>query len=131
VNSIACVPHYDLVAVSTFSNTVYVHGYSSIDVPVLEFNKHKGEVNGLIHISDDILASVDDDGMLLTWRATTGVVQEGLKVSEDQCFALSKAGSTAILISTEHGEIIRIKHSNGKKLVGYWKRSNLRSCSKR
>jgi len=117
VNSIACVPHYDMVAISTNSNTVYVHEYGTKGEPLRVFEEHTADVNGLVHIYDDVLASVDDDGMLLTWRASTGIVQDRLELSTDRCFAISKASALVILVGTWEGEIIIVDHTNPKHLV--------------
>lgn len=102
VTGIAAIPNHELIAVST---------------PLRVFDKHVADVNSMVFLSDDVLASVDDAGILLTWRARTGVVQDRLKVSQGNCLAVTKASATGILVGTTDGEIIRVEHGNGKNLA--------------
>lgn len=54
--------------------------------------------------------------MVLTWRATTGVVLEELKFSESASWSISKASETEVLVGAEHGILIFVEHRNGKNL---------------
>jgi len=80
VRGIACISTHELIAVATLSRQVYVHEYSTQGKPVRVFNGHKSFVRGVAHLSDDILASIDDGGTLLTWRAGTCIVLDKINV---------------------------------------------------
>lgn len=45
-------------------------GEPNLGVDARVFDEHKRDVNGLVHVSDYILASLGDDGILLTWHET-------------------------------------------------------------
>lgn len=117
VRAIACVSTHELIAVATYrSNEVKIFGYNNQGEPNRVFIEHKREVTGLVHVCDDVLASVDKDGMLLTWRATTGVLLDQLKVSNNSFRCIAKASTARMLVGTADGEIVIVKHSNGTKL---------------
>lgn len=109
---ITCIPTHELIAVAALEG-VYIHEYYTEGEPVRVFGEHKKEVKGVVHLSDDILASVDDDGMLLTWRAGTGAVLDQLKVCDSPCESITKASATQILVGTGQGEVILIARANG------------------
>lgn len=116
VTGISCVPPHDLIAVVA-RKRVYIYKYSTQGQPIRYFDEHKENVHGLVHLSADVLASVDVDGMLLTWRATTGDVIDKLKVSGRACLAIARARGSEIPVRTENGDIIIATHSNGKNLA--------------
>lgn len=115
VTGIACVSSHELIAVATWQN-VNIYGYTILGEPSRVFEEHTGKVSGLMHLCDDVLASVDTDGMLLTWEATSGAVLDQLKVSNRRCTSIAKASTTDILVGTLDGEIVIVENSNGKKL---------------
>jgi len=116
VTGIACIPTHELIAVST-SMRVYIHGYFTQGEPVRLFDDHNANVSGVLHLSDDILASVDMSGTLLTWRAGTGVLLDEIKVSETRFRSIAKASATEILVGTKKGEVIIFAHTDGKNLT--------------
>ena len=116
INGLCDVPNHDLIAVAT-DKVVYVYEYSTGGDPIRVFKEHKSYVRDVIHLGGDILASVDSDGMLLTWRARTGPVLSQLKVSEKTCKAITKASASEILITTKEGEIVLVGHENGNNLT--------------
>lgn len=93
VGGIACVADHDSLAVSTWERG-YIYEYDTQGEPILEISG----VRDVVHLSDDVLASVDGDDMLLTWRATTGDVLDHLKVSRRACRLIMKASATEILV---------------------------------
>lgn len=99
-----------------FSGRVFIYGYSTESGPIRVFDKHKSEIFDLVHLSDDILASVDHDDMLLTWRATTCDVLDRIKVSKDRCHSITKVSVTEILVGTANGELLIVEHANGNNL---------------
>lgn len=52
------------------------------------FKEHENDVRAVVHLCDDVLASVDNDGMLLTCRATTGTLLGKQKVAKSKCYCL-------------------------------------------
>ena len=117
VRAIACVSTHELIAVATYrSNEVKIFGYNNQGESNRVFLEHKRGVTGLVHVCDDVLASVDKDGMLLTWRATTGVLLDQLKVSNKPCWCIAKASTSRMLVGTADGQIVIVEHSNGTKL---------------
>lgn len=100
VTGIAPIPKHELIAVSASTKSVSVFKYSTQGEPIYVFEKHQGDVHGCVHLCDDILASVDSDGMLLTWRARTGVVKGRLKVTDDGCRSIATANAKGILVGT-------------------------------
>lgn len=104
LTGISCVPNDDLIVVSTLKG-VYIHEYSTRREPIRVFNEHEGYVNGLAHLFKDIFASVDMNGMLLTWRATNGIVLNRLNISSFSCKAITKAGGSKILVGSGNGKL--------------------------
>lgn len=70
LSGIASVPENNLIVVSTESESVYIHKCSTgrFQEPIRIFSGHSESVGAVLHLSDDILASVDDAGMLLNRR---------------------------------------------------------------
>jgi len=93
---IACTPEHDLVAFPA-SKGVFIYSYEKKGEPPRVFDKHETDIRALVHLSDDLLASVDEAGLLLTWRAGTGDVVDILQLSEDECTSIAKARSTQLL----------------------------------
>lgn len=117
VNAIACVPNHELIAVTAESNNVFIHEYTSHGEPVRVFDGHKVEVTGLLHLCDDILATVDEHGMLLTWRARTGLLLDKIEVSHDTCSAMTKASPTEIIVRTRNVNLTIVTHADGNNLA--------------
>jgi len=117
VSGIVSVPDHNMFAISSDSDRVLVYRHTPEFAPVGAFDKHKTRVNGVVHLFDDILASVDEAGFLLTWSATTGSVRSGCRVSEGGCWAITKAGASVILVGTTTGEIILVSHEGAKNLA--------------
>jgi len=117
VTGIVRVSYRDLIVVYTYSRSVYVYENDTQGEPIRTFTEHKDKINGVVHLCDDIVASVDDAGILLTWSATAGNIIDNLKISEKGCWSITKAGATRILVGTEKGEIIVVQHESGKNLA--------------
>jgi len=115
VHAISCIPSHGLIAVATLEG-VYIHESCTQGDPIRVFDKHEKMARGVVHLSDDILASVDDDGMLFTWRAATGVILDDLKVTESRCWSITKASAAEVLIGTNRGELIIVVHAEGRNL---------------
>lgn len=116
VNGIACVLNHELIAVSTWDG-VFIFEYTTQGEPICIFNEHDRDVCGLVHLCDDMVASLDDEGILLTWKTTTGAVQDQLQVSKNTCHCITKASETEVLVGTSDGEVIIVGHTNGNKLT--------------
>lgn len=58
---IMCIAKHDLIAVSTSSGVCF-YKYCTKGEPIRVFYHHKGEIYDMVHLSDDILASVDWKG---------------------------------------------------------------------
>ena len=117
VRDVACIPERDLFALVTYSNKVYIYSYETKGEPLRVFRKHKNYVSALVHLSDDILASVDESGVLVTWRSGTCAVLDKLQVSEHKNWAITKVSSTHLLVGTHGAEVIRVRHDNGRNLA--------------
>jgi len=115
VNRIACIPKHNLVAVST--HRVYVYDYATTGVPIRVFSGSTRSCNSAVHLCDDILASVHSTGVVLTWRARTGVVVHKLKVTRFQCTSITKVSESSLVVGTSAGELILVKHANGNNLA--------------
>jgi len=116
VNGIACIPEHDLVTLFTYSK-VYIFSYETKGEPLRVFRKHEKKISALVHLWDDILASVDQSGFLVTWRAGSCAVLDELQISEDMNWTITKASSTHLLVGTNRGEIISVRHHNGRNLA--------------
>lgn len=77
----ACAHPTVMAAVKSHKRTAII-GYTTQGSPVRVFDADNANVRGLVYLCDDILATVDDDSMLLTWWATTGEIIDRLEVSE-------------------------------------------------
>jgi len=117
VEDITCIPEHDLVALIAYSKKVYIYSYETKGEPLHVFGKHANRVSALVHLSGDLLASVDHSGVLVTWRAGTCTVLDKLQVSEDMNWEITKASSTHLLVGTSGGEIISVRHDNGQNLA--------------
>lgn len=117
VTGIICIANDKIIGVSTDSGFVFIYEYSTDGEPIRFFDSHRREVRDMVHVSHDIIASVDDAGTLLTWFATTGTVMDQLKVSEHECWRTARASSGDLLVGTAKGEIIIVGHDNGASLT--------------
>lgn len=114
VRRIAYVPHYELIAVCA-SKEVYIYDISTAGEPIRVLRDHKHIFIRVIHLTDDILATVSFGGTLMTWRAGTGAMLDQLNVSKDSC-EITKSSETEIIVGTSRGEIIIAGHDNGNNL---------------
>lgn len=116
MRAIACIPKHDLVALCTIEG-VSIYSYGTKGEPLCVFDKHENYVCGIVHLSDDVLGSVDVSGVLLTWRARTCEVLNKLQVSRDFHTAITKVTPTKLLLGTENGDVIIVGHRNGSNLA--------------
>lgn len=90
---------FTLIAVATLEGA-FMYEYTTQGERIGVFGNQKSSprsfVEGLLHLSDDKLSSVDANDVRLTWRATTGVILCQLKVSETGCTAITKDGRVCV-----------------------------------
>lgn len=109
VYGIACIPEHDLVGVAAWKG-VFICSFETKAEPLRVFYKQEKDVSALVHLSDDVLASVDETGVLLTWRAGTCAVLDKLGVSQCACTAIPKASFTHLLVGTNKGGVVSVRH---------------------
>lgn len=117
VSSIVALPGQNLIAVSASCERVFVFENSTEGEPIRVFDAHKRSVRSMIHLCDDVIASVDAAGTLLTWRGTTGNVLDQLKVTEGECWSITKTSSTEVLVGTGNGQVVLVTHGDGQHLT--------------
>lgn len=83
MTDIVYIPKYNLITVSIDYWGIRIYNNDMKGNSIRIFQKHKGRHRNLIHLTDDITASVDQCGTLMTWRALRGVVLDELKVYEE------------------------------------------------
>lgn len=72
VDKMLYIPGYELIV--TASEEIQVFSRDTAGQPNRIFNQHQGEVAGMAHVFEDVIASVDRTGRLITWEASTGNV---------------------------------------------------------
>jgi len=84
ISTIVDVPSHNLLAVASRNGIIRIIRNSPKGSKQLRmFDKHEGEVmlgQGLVHLMDDILCSMDASGNIYTWSAAWGYVIHSIKL---------------------------------------------------
>lgn len=87
------------------------------------FDKHEGEVmlgQGLVHLMDDILCSMDASGNIYTWSAAWGYVIHSIKLQTFFNFSyngvLLKLSETKLAVENGTNTIIILGHDQGRNI---------------
>lgn len=70
VHDIIAIPNTNLLVVE--GKHVFVYSAVGSTTPVMYFRKHKYYVTAVVHLSDNVVASVDMSGYVFTWDASSG-----------------------------------------------------------
>jgi len=71
---------------------------NTVAKPLYTFVKHSGNISRMIHVQDDVVASVGVDGELLTWCAKTGQVIGEYKVPGNTFSTIAKQSPTMLVV---------------------------------
>lgn len=108
--SMLFIPYRNLLAVACSDSKVRLYYPDTNGRTLFVFKKHQSSVIRLLHLVDDILASLDSKGTLFTWNMYTGSVVERISVlyggtiradiSPRAVSVLSKSGRVRIMAHT-------------------------------
>jgi len=102
VRGISCNQQFDFLAGATWES-VFVYSSETKGESLRIFDKHEKYANGILRMEDDVLASVDDIGVLLSWRARRCEAVGKLQLSDGACAAIATPSSTLLHIGTANG----------------------------
>lgn len=81
-----------------------------------EFKRHAAKVSGLIHVEDNVVASVDKDGKGIVWNAAKGTVITGFQVSGEKFDVFRKIGPSSFAAQSESGKLYILSHNSGRNV---------------
>jgi len=81
-----------------------------------EFKKHAAKVSDIIHVEDDVVASVDKDGKGLVWNAVSGAVINGFQVSGEKFVVFKRIGPSSFAVQSESGYLYILSHNSGRNV---------------
>lgn len=116
-SSITYINTSNIIAV-TQSRKVEVYSLEDGVEKIQTFDKHGGDVKEVkvIHLSHEILVSVDDKGNLFSWNAKTGQVIGQFK-KNDAFHYVEKLDDDYLLVGATHGNLYVLSHSMGDNFV--------------
>lgn len=91
------------------------------------FNGHQGTPTHLAHLFDDVTASVDLDGTVMTWKASTGNVVSDFRTIRYKVARIAQNGDNKLCVGTACGNIDVVSHDGGKDLKYVWRLENWHS----
>lgn len=116
VTAIAPVPSEGLIAVACADGNVRVFSQDTDGQPIRLFCKHKRRINGMVHLCGAVLASVDVNARVITWRVDTCEVLQDLQLSHLGCISMKRVAPTELLVALENGEILPVTYVAGRDL---------------
>jgi len=123
------IPLYDFVVAACLDGKIRVYNAeigrnitnrkyisSSTAIPFRTFPHHQFCVNGMVLLQDDVLASVDTAGSLITWKVSTGQVLGRIRIYGDFMGPVTKLNSSLLAVGTGNDNIILVQHEAGRNL---------------
>lgn len=93
--------------------------------PLHVFNKHGARnISGMLHLGDDVVALVGEDGVLLIWSAETGHVTDTYKVPGATFTNVSKQ-SPSMLVVCAHESAVPSSSNNNNAVSSTLNNSNV------
>lgn len=86
------------------------------------FDEHSGpgtpkrELMSMIHLTEDLLCSMDSGGNLITWSASSGTILESVVISNVEAWSLLKLNSTQLAVVSKLNHIYILEHTNGLRM---------------
>lgn len=107
VNGIEFLGHHNLILAACSDGIVRVYDLNSTGVPRVMFAGHSSSVRGLVHIQDDVVASVGSDQNVLLWHAASGKRISTLKIEDVGLLtAVSKISASTLVVGTGWGHLL-------------------------
>lgn len=92
--------------------------------PKFLFNPHQDNVVGIVHLVDDIIATLDYSGIQITWRASSGIILSQAHLGRTGSTHLAKRdGYSLICLDSISGAFTVVSHVAGKKLKPVMRRN--------
>lgn len=115
VRGMTLVPEKNLVVATSGYHHVHVYDMDTTGAPRIVFKHHTNEVMDVVQLEDDIVASVGEDAMLLSWRAASGELVDMWQNRErrGKLRSVMKMGNDRIVVGDCFGSIICLEHKSG------------------
>ncbi len=97
--------------------SIRVYSLSGGD-PVHTLEMHEDWATGVAALSEDVIASVGCDGVVVTWEAQNGKLIEKLRIRDHDRnpTVVARAGSGKLVVGTGDGELHFLEHTAGRGL---------------
>jgi len=114
VRRIIDIPGYNLIVVSRLdSELIEIYRYETRTEPnatarvrIRKFQNHSGVICGLVNLAEDVMASCDKQGVILTWRARSGKVLGRSDTSANTgALCMVKLTQREFAVATDDGKI--------------------------
>lgn len=108
VRQIGYIPKSELLAVSfERENSVYIYKTDGMEDCSRVFCYHKSTIVAFVHLFDNLQASIDAKGTIITWDASNGIVLDTLDVlyKRPHNIRMQKLSSTDLEIGVNGGRI--------------------------
>jgi len=113
VFKILSISSHGLIAVASNDKKVRVYSQATAGECIHVFDKHMAHIYGLEHLFDDVLASVDFNGTVFTWKAGSKILMDKFEVRGACVTSMKKLSDTLLGIGTSHGEVKVLYHDRG------------------
>lgn len=97
VTQVVFIPGFQLiVTLLNAASHLQVFSCETGGDPKLVFNQHQRYIAGVVHLFDDVVASLDSSG--ITWHSSSGIVLSHLKTGGSQCGDIAKMQDNSLVV---------------------------------
>lgn len=116
VRDVLFVPGYDLLIKELSGGQFRVFSRETEGKPNIIFDHHYTEIVGIIHLFEDVVASLDETGNIITWHASSGSVLSQMQTERRGSNNFAKREYNSLVFSDISGNIHVVSHTKGEEL---------------
>jgi len=120
VSRLVAVPARKVFVAACLDFVLRVYPYNAVSaIPTVLSGGHRGAVMDVIHLHDDVVASVAVDGSICTWRIpapsnikspSSVALVDSLRLENERALSIASLNSNHIVVGTESGKLVILKH---------------------